>query len=232
MSEISENVKAVLDGIAQAAVSAGRRPEDISLVAASKMNSAERVREAIAAGVRICGENRVQELEEKLGQNAYDGSQVHFIGHLQRNKVKNVVGRVQLIQSVDSLALMELIDKRAKERGTVQDVLFEVNIGGEAAKSGADPAFVDELAARATEFGGLRVRGLMCIPPFDADAAATENYFTKMHHLFVDIRRKKYDNIDMSILSMGMSGDYRLAIACGANMVRVGTAIFGMRQYK
>ena len=232
MSEITDNVKAVLDGIAEAALAAGRAPGDIRLVAASKMNSADRVREAIAAGVRACGENRAQELEEKLAQNAYDGAEVHFIGHLQRNKVKNVTGRVSLIQSVDSPTLMEMISDRAEKLGIIQDVLIEVNIGGEDAKSGAEPGFARELAARAGDFPALRVRGLMCIPPFEPDMSAVKNYFDKMYNLFVDIRDKKYDNTDMSILSMGMSGDYRQAIACGANMVRVGTAIFGMRHYK
>ncbi|MBQ6539645.1 MAG: YggS family pyridoxal phosphate-dependent enzyme [Oscillospiraceae bacterium] len=231
MGSISDNVKYILDSVAEAAVKAGRKPEDIAVVAASKMNSAERVREAIAAGIKICGENRVQEMEEKLKEGAYSGAELHFIGHLQRNKVKNVTGKCALIQSVDSGELMGLISKRASGLGIVQDVLIEVNVGDEDSKSGVQVFRAEELAAKAADFPGLRVKGLMCIPPFDADAKKTQNYFQTMYNLFIDIKAKKYDNVSMNILSMGMSGDFRQAIAEGADMVRVGTGIFGMRQY-
>jgi hypothetical protein len=231
MSEITENVKIVREKMAQAAIRAGVAPESVALVAATKMNDAERVREAIKAGIDAAGENRVQELLEKNGQNAYEGAPLHFIGHLQKNKVKNVVGLCDLIQSVDSIELMEVISKKALERNTVQDILIEVNIGGEAAKSGAAPEAVDEIVAAAGEFKGIFVRGLMTIPPISEKPGSNRIYFQKMYKLFVDISSKKYDNISVDLLSMGMSGDYEDAILEGANMVRVGSAIFGARHY-
>jgi len=227
--EIAENVRRVLDEIGAAAAAAGRPPEDVLLLAASKMNDTARVREAFAAGVAAFGENRVQEMTEKLAQGAYDGAQLHFIGHLQRNKVKNVVGVCDLIQSVDSRELLERISARAVSLGIVQDVLLEVNIGGEAAKSGAAPAEADELCACAAGLPGLRVRGLMTIPPISGGPGGNRKFFDAMYNLFVDIGGKKYDNVNMQILSMGMSGDFCDAIAAGANLVRIGTAIFGSR---
>lgn len=231
MSSITENVKRILDDICECSLRAGRGENDVQLVAATKMNSPERVREAIAAGVKICGENRVQELTDKLAQDTYSGADVHFIGHLQRNKVKYVTGKCSLIQSVDSVTLMELISKRAEALGIVQDVLVEINVGQEEAKSGVDLTEADELVAQAANYSGIRVNGLMCIPPFEIDKQILCNYFRSMYNLFVDIKGKKYDNVNMKILSMGMSSDYAEAIAQGANMVRVGSAIFGMRQY-
>lgn len=231
MSSITDNVNRILDNIRECSLKAGRGENGVQLVAATKMNSADRVQEAIAAGVQICGENRVQELVEKLEQKAYAGADVHFIGHLQRNKVKYVTGKCSLIQSVDSAVLMELISKRAEALGIVQDVLIEINVGQEEAKSGVGISEADELAAQAVKYPGIRVNGLMCIPPFEIDKQILCNYFRSMYNLFVDIKGKKYDNVNMRILSMGMSGDYTEAIAQGANMVRVGSAIFGMRQY-
>lgn len=228
---ICDNVKRILDDIAAISLKTGRRPDDISLVAATKMNDADKVREAIAAGIKICGENRVQELEAKLAQNAYEGAELHFIGHLQRNKVKNVTGKCSLIQSVDSSELMGLISKRAESLGIVQNVLVEINVGDEVSKSGITLSSADELIAQAAGFPGIRVEGIMCIPPVSDDLRETCNYFQAMYNLFVDIKGKKYDNVNMRFLSMGMSGDYSLAIAQGANMVRVGSAIFGMRHY-
>lgn len=231
MSSIAENVKSIKQRVAEAAVRSGRAPEDVRLCAATKMNDASRVREAIAAGVDICGENRVQELSEKYEQGAYEGCPLHFIGHLQKNKVKYLVGKVQLIESVDCLELLETIDKRAKSMGLVQDVLLEVNIGGEASKSGVSPDGLEALLAHAALCPGLRVKGLMTIPP--AVSAGEENrwYFRRMYELFVDIRRKTYDNVTMAELSMGMSGDYEEAVRCGATIVRLGTALFGPRNY-
>lgn len=231
MSEISENVKAVRGKMAEAAVKSGRSPESVALVAATKMNGADRVREAIEAGIDAAGENRVQELLEKNSLRAYDGTDIHFIGHLQKNKVKNVVGLCSLIQSVDSSELMGLISKRADALGIRQDVLIEVNIGGEAAKSGVRPEEAEELMASAGKFKGIFVRGLMTIPPVSEKEGGNRVYFQKMYKLFVDIGSKKYDNVSMDFLSMGMSGDFRDAILEGSNMVRVGTAIFGARHY-
>ena len=228
---IADNVKFVMDNIARAAESSGRRPEDITLVAATKMNDASRVREAIEAGVRYCGENRVQELEEKIALGAYSGAHLHFIGHLQKNKVKYLVGTAELIQSVDSLELAEAIDKRAASLGVVQDVLYEVNIGGEAAKSGFAPEEIYSAAEKTGNFANIRVLGLMAIPPVCENSDENSPYFARMRQLFVDIGAKKYYNVTMQILSMGMTDDYAAAISEGASMVRVGTGIFGARDY-
>lgn len=231
MESLEENVKRVMERVAAAAVAAGRQPEDVLLLAASKMNDAQRVEQAKKAGIKIFGENRVQEMEEKLKAGAYEGAQLHFIGHLQRNKVKNIVGHVDMIESVDSPELVSMIGKRAEEQGIMQSVLIEVNIGGEESKSGVRPDELPELLDIAGKTGGILVRGLMAIPPVSVDISQTRRYFDQMYNLFVDMRAKKYDNITMQFLSMGMSSDFEEAISCGANIVRVGTAIFGARHY-
>lgn len=228
---IAENVREVKDRIAAAAVSCGRRPEDILLCAATKMNDSERVKEAVAAGIDICGENRVQEMTEKNALGAYEGCPLHFIGHLQKNKVKQVVGVASLIHSVDSPELIEIIDRRAESLGIVQDILLEVNIGAEEAKSGFAPEALDEILSKMGNFSSVRVRGLMAIPPICQNAEENRPYFLKMKQLFIDIGAKRYDNSIMEFLSMGMSSDYEVAISEGANIVRVGTGIFGARDY-
>lgn len=229
--DIAENIRAVKENIAVAASRSGRSPEDILLVGASKMNDADTVRAAIAAGLKICGENRAQEMLEKNALGAYDGAELHFIGHLQKNKVKNVVGLAKLIHSVDSAELMETISKTACRMGITQDILIEINIAHEAAKSGFAPEKCAEAIEFASEMPGLRVRGLMCVPPICAFGEENRPYFTLMRKLFIDNSEKKYDNVDMDFMSMGMSGDYMTAIECGANMVRIGSAIFGPRNY-
>ena len=231
MNQIAENIKKLRAEIDEAAKESGRSGEDIVLVAATKMNDAERVRAAVTAGVDVCGENRVQELMEKYEQGAYEGAPLHFIGTLQTNKVKYIVGKVDMIQSVNSLKLATEISKCAIKRGIVQDILIEINIGGEESKSGADEKIAFELVESISKLPGVRVRGLMTIPPISDDEETQKSFFIKMKQLFVDIRAKKYDNITMEFLSMGMSADYRNAILCGANMVRVGTGIFGARNY-
>ena len=228
---IAENIAKIRENMAAAAREAGRDPREILLVGASKMNDAAACREAIAAGIDALGENRVQEMVQKMEQHAYDGAPLHFIGHLQTNKVRQVVGKVDLIQSVDSPELLAMIEKRAAGQGIVQDILLEVNIGGEAAKSGVAPAALPELLETAAGCAHIRVRGLMAIPPVAETSDGNHAYFTKMHELFVDIGRKKYDNVFMDFLSMGMSGDFEDAISAGANMVRVGSSIFGARDY-
>ena len=228
---IAENVKLVKENMAAAARRCGRDPDGILLCAATKMNDASRVREAIAAGVDVCGENRVQELTEKLSQDAYSGCPLHFIGHLQKNKVKYIVGKVSLIHSADSLELIGVIDKRAAALGVTQDILLEVNIGGEAAKSGFAPENLGEVLPQMADFRAVRVRGLMAIPPICKNMEENRPYFRAMKQLFVDIGAKKYDNVSMDFLSMGMSSDYEAAIEEGANIVRVGTGIFGARNY-
>ena len=227
---IAENIARVREEIAAAAKEAGRDPGEITLVGASKMNDAAACREAIAAGIDALGENRVQEMTQKLSENAYDGAPLHFIGHLQRNKVKQVVGHVSLIQSVGSLELLDEIEKVAANRGLVQDILLEVNVGGEEAKSGFAPADTEAAAEAALSRSHVRVLGLMTIPPADADRDTNMRYFEEVRALYVDIDRQLFHN-NFKYLSMGMSGDFADAIRCGANMVRVGTAIFGARNY-
>lgn len=229
---IAENVALVRENIARAAIAAGRDPKEIRLVAASKMNDAERVRLAIAAGVDACGENRVQEMTEKNAQGAYEGCPLHFIGHLQRNKVKQVVGMAELIHSVDSLPLLAAIDATAGAKGVKQELLLEVNVAGEQSKSGFRPEEIGAVLEKSGEFSSIWVRGLMAIPPICALPEENRPYFTVMKQLFIDNWQKKYDNVSMDFLSMGMSGDYTEAVACGSTMVRVGAAIFGARVYK
>lgn len=231
MSMITENVAQIRSRIAAAARAAGRDPADIRLCAATKMNDSAAVREAIAAGVDCCGENRVQELVKKLDEHAYDGAPVHFIGALQRNKVRQVVGQVDVIESVDRRELLADINAEAAKRGIVQDILLEVNAGGEKQKSGfllkEFPRIVEEMA----DYPAVRVRGLMTVPPIGRKKGDNCRYFQKIRRIAVDITAQKYDNIFMDFLSMGMTDDFEDAISCGSTMVRIGTAIFGPRNY-
>ena len=228
---IAENVAAIRAKMDAAARKSGRDPKEILLCAATKMNDADAVRQAIAAGVDLCGENRVQELVQKQKENAYEGAPVHFIGHLQTNKVKQVVGKVDLIQSVDSLRLLKAIDAEAAKQGIVQDILLEVNVGEEESKSGFEVSEVLPILEQISEFPHIFVRGLMAIPPISRNSGDNRKFFQKILQLSVDIRAKKYDNVLVNCLSMGMSDDYEDAIACGSTMIRVGTAIFGKRNY-
>ena len=228
---IRENIAAIREKMNAAAIAAGRDPNTILLCAATKMNDAGAVREAISGGVDLCGENKVQELTAKLAENAYAGAPVHFIGHLQTNKVKQVVGKVDMIQSVDSLRLLQAIDKEAARQGIRQDILLEVNIGGEESKSGFAPEDIPTLVDRIPEFPNIRLRGLMAIPPICQENGGNDKFFQEMCNLSVDITAKKYDNVWVDVLSMGMSDDFREAISCGSTMIRVGTAIFGARDY-
>ena len=227
--DIRKNVELLFEEIAEAAARSGRTADDITLVAATKTNSAERVREAIDAGIRHVGENRVQELVEKNAAHAYDGAVIHFIGHLQKNKINKLVGTVELIQSVDSVELLKLISARAERLGITQDVLLEINLAGEEAKSGFAPSEIESALSDASIFGGVCIRGLMAIPPASEKSEENRVHFAALRKLFIDISAKKYDNVCMDFLSMGMSGDFRDAILEGANIVRVGTAIFGAR---
>ncbi len=229
---IAQNVAKIRQMMAEAAILAGRDPKDILLCAATKMNDAQRVRQAIAAGVDCCGENRVQELTQKQSENAYDGKPVHFIGRLQTNKVRQVVGKVDLIQSVDRLNLLECIEKEATRQGICQDILLEVHMGNEESKSGFTPAQTRQLAAEMEKYPHCHLRGLMTIPPASKKSGDNCRFFREIHTIAVDITAKKSHNISMDILSMGMTDDFADAIACGSTMVRVGTAIFGARYYK
>ncbi len=228
---ISENVASIRARIRAAAEAAGRDPGEITLLAATKMNDAERVREAIAAGVDACGENRVQELVQKKPLGAYEGKPLHFIGHLQLNKVNKVVGAVDVIQSVDRMELLEAVSQAAQRRGICQKILLEINIGGEEQKSGFTPEQALELASHMGDYPGVSLQGLMAIPPISEKKGDNCKYFEKMRNLFVDIQEKKYDNVSMVCLSMGMTDDFEDAIAEGSTMIRVGTAIFGARNY-
>ena len=228
---IRENIAAIRENMAQAARDCGRDPGEILLCAATKMNDAAAVREAIAGGVDCCGENKVQALVQKLPQGAYEGKPIHFIGHLQTNKVKQVVGKVDLIQSVDRENLLACIEKEAAKQELVQDILLEVNIGEEESKSGFTPAEAMAMAGRMGEFPHVRLMGLMAIPPVCVEEYGNSKYFAQMSQLLVDIAAKKYDNVHMVCLSMGMSDDYADAIRHGSTMIRVGTAIFGARNY-
>ncbi len=219
---LEERIALVRENIDRAA---NGRP--VTLVGVAKTKPGSLVARAIRAGIDVIGENYVQEFREKSDAGAYEGAAVHIIGHLQQNKVKYVAGKVAMIQSVDSRALLEAIARRAAAMDTTQDVLIEVNIGREPGKSGILPEALDELLGAAAGLAGVRVRGLMAIPP----AENTRAYFAPMVHLFVDNNEKKYDNVSMDFLSMGMSDDYEDAIRQGANMVRVGSLLFGPRNY-
>ena len=228
---IAENIAAIRAKIDAAAIAAGRDPKEIKLCAATKMNDADAVRQAIAGGVDLCGENRVQELVQKQKENAYEGAPVHFIGVLQTNKVKQVVGKVDVIQSVDRLNLLDAIQKEAAKQGIVQDIFLEVNVGGEESKSGFAAAEVLPLLEHIGEYPNIFVRGLMTIPPISEKSGSNRKFFQEILQLSVDIRTKKYDNVSVDCLSMGMSDDFEDAVSCGSTMVRVGTAIFGARDY-
>ena len=227
---ISTNLSHVVEEIRAAALAAGRDPAEITLVAATKTQSDDTIRQAIAAGVAVCGENRVQELTAHWQAGAYEGARVHFIGHLQTNKVKYLVGKVDLIHSVSSQKLLLEIDRQAAKAGLVQEVLLEVNLAQEPSKSGFLCSQVLPAARLAAGLDHVRVRGLMCIPPAAAFPEENLPFFHKLKALAVDIKEEMGDNkTDMTILSMGMSRDFTAAIAAGATHVRVGTAIFGPR---
>ena len=227
---LAERIALVNEKIAAAARQAGREPSEVTLVAATKVQTSDTIRQAIAAGVTICGENRVQEMTAHLDDDAYAGAALHFIGHLQTNKVRQVVGRVELIESVVSEHLLEAIEAQAAKLDLVQDILLEINIGGEESKSGITPAELPALAEKAAHSPHIRLRGLMAIPPVAEGPDGNRPFFATMRQLYVDISRKMSDNgITIDCLSMGMSGDYEDAVREGATLVRVGTALFGPR---
>lgn len=228
---IAENIAAVRQQMDQAARETGRTGADIILVGASKMNDAAACQEAIAAGIDALGENRVQEMTAKLAENAYAGRPLHFIGHLQRNKVRQVVGKADLIQSVGSAELLQEIEKAAGRLELCQDILLEVNIGGEESKTGAAPELLWPLLDTAAAQQHIRVKGLMAIPPVNDDDAQNRRYLAQVYQLFVRAGERGYRNVEMQTLSMGMSGDFENAIREGATLVRIGTAIYGARDY-
>jgi len=226
---IADNVKRVRDSIAEATLRSGRSPGEITLVAASKTQSADSIRQAIAAGVDATGENRVQEMLGKHAQGAYSGAPLHFIGNIQSNKAARIVGVCDLIESVDSTALVSQIGRKAVSLGITQKILIEVNVAGEPQKSGILPGRISEILELAAQTEGIKVLGLMAIPPISVKNDENCNYFDVMYQLYIDISEKKYDNVSMQVLSMGMSDSYTDALLAGSNMVRIGTAIFGRR---
>ena len=232
--DVEENLKVIRDAVAEAAVQSGRSPEDITLMAVTKTVPVEVINHALSLGVDYMGENRVQELNAKYEALDRDGKHIHLIGHLQTNKVKQVVGKVEMIQSVDSARVAAAIAARSRELGIVTNVLVEVNVGGEENKSGISTQAAQELVCEISEFDGINVQGLMTIPPANCEMTQTRRYFEEIYKLFIDIGSKKTHNSNytMRYLSMGMSADYAEAILEGSTMVRVGTALFGRRNYQ
>lgn len=230
LTETALNVKATFENISKAAEKAGRHSSEIRLMAVTKTVAPEKINEAIKAGCNLLGENKVQELLEKY--EFYDKSaEIHFIGRLQTNKVKYIVDKVSMIESVDSIKLAEEIEKRCAKIDKIMDVLLEVNIAGEESKGGFSPEEVVEISEKIKDFPHLRLRGLMTIGRFGAEIEETRQYFEKMRHLLVDIKKKNIYNIYINVLSMGMSSDYELAVSEGATIVRVGRGLFGERKY-
>ncbi len=232
LSDIDYNYKQINERIAEAAQKAGKRREDITFLAATKTVEPEFINYAISLGLDHIGENKVQELVSKYDKYNLDKASLQFIGHLQTNKVKQIVDKVDLIQSVDSLKLAKEISKQSLKLGKNTDILIEVNIGREENKSGVLPEQLEDLLCQVAELDGISIKGLMAIPPICDSSQKISEYFRNMHNIFIDISAKKLDNISMTILSMGMSADYYEAILEGANMVRVGSSLFGARDYK
>ena len=226
---ISENLEQVRKNIAAAAERAGRSADEITLIAVSKTRTAEEINEAIAAGVTDIGENKPQEVRDKFAD--VNPVKWHMIGHLQTNKIKYIIDRVCMIHSVDSVHLMDEIDRQAAKHNIIMDILIQVNISGEETKQGCTPEELPDILAHAGGLSNIRVKGLMTIAPKNDNCVTNSLHFDNIRRLFVDISQKKYDNVSMECLSMGMSGDYETAVECGATMVRVGTAVFGARSY-
>lgn len=227
---VTENLRIVEEKIQNACKRSGRKREDVTLIAVSKTKPAAMIQEAYDAGIRVFGENKVQELTEKYDELPSD-IQWHMIGHLQRNKVKYIVDKAALIHSVDSLRLLETIDREAAKKQMTAKVLLEVNMAKEDTKFGLMPEEVMEFIDKVTEFKNVSVEGLMTIAPNTDDPEKNRQFFSALRKLSVDIADKNIDNIHMGVLSMGMTNDYEVAIEEGATMVRVGTGIFGKRNY-
>lgn len=231
LTDVEYNYRTICENIERAAQSVGKTADDITFLAATKTVDAATINHAISLGLRYIGENRVQELLSKYDDYDLTHASLQFIGHLQSNKVRQIVGKVDLIQSVDSIKLAKEISRCSLKLGITTDILLEVNIGREENKSGVLPEGLPELADQIKDIPAVKVRGLMAIPPICENSQENSKFFDNMRQFFLDIKGKNIDNISMDILSMGMSGDYEEAIRCGANMVRVGSALFGARNY-
>lgn len=228
---IEHNLEFINSEIERAAERSGRKRKDIKLMAVTKTVEPIFINHAIECGIDLIGENKVQEFLSKKEYLKLENVDAHLIGHLQTNKVRQIVGNVSTIQSLDSLKLANEIEKQSKKLNVITNCLVEVNVANEESKTGIDSRELVELLYQISQLGSIKVKGLMAIPPICDDEAQLNKYFAKMNDLFVDIKSKKIDNIDMEILSMGMSSDYAQAIINGANMVRVGSSIFGPRLY-
>nr|WP_316621338.1 YggS family pyridoxal phosphate-dependent enzyme [uncultured Ruminococcus sp.] len=231
LADVTYNYQKICENIERAAQSVGKTASDITFLAATKTVDADIINHAISLGLRYIGENRVQELLSKYDSYDLDHASLQFIGHLQTNKVRQIVGKVDLIQSVDSVKLAKEISRCSEKLGITTDILLEVNIGREENKSGVMPENLPELLDQVKDIPAVKVRGLMAIPPICENAQENCKFFDNMRKFFLDIGSKNIDNISMDILSMGMSDDYEEAIRCGANMIRVGSALFGARYY-
>lgn len=231
-SHVAQNVREIAAQVTAAAEKAGRNPQEIRIMAVTKTVDPMYVNQAIEQGITLLGENKAQELCAKYDRYRKDGVEIHFIGHLQTNKVRQIVDKVCMVESVDSVKLATEIDKQCAAIDKVMDILLEVNIGREENKTGIFPENLIEVLEEVSKLQHIRIRGLMTIPPVCENKEQVSQYFSQMEQLFIDIKQKKYDNISMEILSMGMSGDYPLAIEHGSTIVRIGTAMFGQRNYK
>lgn len=231
LKSVEDNYKAIKSKIEDAAVKAGRNPADVRLMAVTKTVESVYINKVLDLGADLIGENRVQEYLGKKDKLHLNGVEKHLIGHLQTNKVKQIVGEVDMIESVDSVKLAREISRVSVNRGISSDILVEVNVGKEDSKSGVYIEQLEDLLFELAEMDGIRVKGLMTIPPICESEKEINEYFSTMYQSFIDIKDKKLDNINMDILSMGMSGDFEAAVANGSNIVRVGSAIFGARTY-
>ncbi len=230
MGQIAENLAHIHAVMAEAAQKSGRKMEDVTLIVVSKTIDVPRIKEAVEAGETVLGENRVQEIMDKYEEM---GPEVHWhlIGHLQTNKVKYIIDKVDMIHSVESFRLAEEISKRAQQKGVTMDILLEINMAEEESKFGLKAEETEEMVRQIAVLPNLRIRGLMTVAPFVENPEENRIYFRKMKELLVDINQKKIDNVNMDVLSMGMTNDYAIAIEEGATMVRVGTGVFGARVY-
>ena len=231
LKAVEDNYKSVKSRVEKAALKAGRNPADVRLMAVTKTVESVYINKVLDLGADLIGENRVQEYLGKKDELHLDNVEKHLIGHLQTNKVKQIVGEVDMIESVDSVKLATEINRVSKNKGLITNILVEVNVGKEDSKSGIYIEQLEELLNEIALMSNIKVKGLMTIPPICDSEKEVSQYFSTMYQSFIDIRDKKIDNIDMEILSMGMSGDFEAAIANGSNIVRVGSSIFGARKY-
>ncbi|NLM42448.1 MAG: YggS family pyridoxal phosphate-dependent enzyme [Clostridiales bacterium] len=230
MSLIKENIEVIKKEIETICLERNREPKDVTLIAVTKTVDIERIKEAIDAGITNIGENRVQEIMDKY-EDLKNYANFHLIGHLQSNKVKYIIDKVKLIHSVDSMKLIDEINKRAEKSNTIVNMLIQVNVAREDTKFGIDINEVDDYIEYASKFDNIKVQGLMTIAPYFEDAEKTRPIFRTLKEKFDELSNNKYNNVEMKYLSMGMTNDYKIAIEEGSNMVRIGTKIFGKRVY-